>query len=329
MSLHLRFPPERGRATELDRRMHLELAASLRHVVEQADGVISFDPSRVESFIADLEGGSTYPPTAFGRYYDLVASILTDDLEDAERILEELPSMEPIGPEPRVWPLGSLDHCPRSRLYYAKLSEGMSPGITIVPPGPEEIAVFEERYWSALDLLRQAVPDLAGEIEVLVREVVPVAGDPADTERFDGASHYQLWGGLFLNAEPAEDRVAMAERIAHESAHSFLFGNCVDEPLAHNDDEKLYPSPLRSDPRPMDGIYHATFVSARMHWAMSQLLESDQLSERERDSALAARDRDARNFTDGDDVIRAHADLSPTGAILIAGAREWMAASAA
>ena len=172
MSLHLGFPPARERACELDRRMHLELAASLRHVVEQADGMVSFDPARVESFIADLEGGSRYPPPAFGRYYDLVVSILNDELEDAERILEELPSMEPIGPGQRVWPLGSLDHCPRSRLYYRKLSEGMSPGITLLPPGPEEAAVFEERYWSALNLLRQAVPDLAGEIEHAVQRAV-------------------------------------------------------------------------------------------------------------------------------------------------------------
>jgi hypothetical protein len=75
----------------------------------------------------------------------------------------------------------------------------------------------------------------------------------------------------------------------------------------------------------MDGIYHATFVSARMHWTMSRLLDSGELTAEEVDAARAARDADARNFADGDAVIHAHARLSHVGGELIAGARAWMA----
>lgn len=64
----------------------------------------------------------------------------------------------------------------------------------------------------------------------------------------------------------------MDEVLAHEAGHSLLFGLTVDEPLVLNLDDVLYPSPLREDPRPMDDIYHAAFVSAHMALAMETLI---------------------------------------------------------
>ena len=64
----------------------------------------------------------------------------------------------------------------------------------------------------------------------------------------------------------------MVQALAHESAHLLLFGMCADGPLLENaNDDHRYSSPLRTDSRPMDGIVHATFVTARMCCALSQL----------------------------------------------------------
>jgi hypothetical protein len=75
----------------------------------------------------------------------------------------------------------------------------------------------------------------------------------------------------------------------------------------------------------MDGIYHATFVSARMHWAMSRLGESGLLDDATRDAALAAAAADARNFELGYAVVAEHGRLTATGRALMNGAREYMA----
>lgn len=77
----------------------------------------------------------------------------------------------------------------------------------------------------------------------------------------------------------------------------------------------------------MDGIYHATYVSARMHWAMSRLLETDLLEGNARDEAIEARDADAVNFEKGLGVIDEHGRLSPVGEGLLEGAREYLAAA--
>jgi hypothetical protein len=52
----------------------------------------------------------------------------------------------------------------------------------------------------------------------------------------------------------------MVQMLAHESSHNLLFGFSADESLVENSPEELFPSPLRMDPRPMDGICHATLA---------------------------------------------------------------------
>jgi len=327
--LHLGFEPDAARARALDLRMRRELAASLRHVLAQCEGVLDYDHERLAALTEALDAGERYPATVFGRYYMLVDSLLAGDRPGAARALRALAATEalPVGQSVRA--LADPDICPRSADYLDKLADELSEGLSLNPPSPEVVAAFETRYAAAMDLIRRAVPELAGEIEAIVNEVVPVAGGPRDRGTFEGGSHFQLWGALFLNAGMHETPLALAETVAHESAHSLLFGFCIEEPLVFNDDAERYPSPLRADPRPMDGIYHATFVSARMHWALSRLVESGALTPEQCHWAREAAAEDARNFAAGYRVVAEHGRLSDHGAALMEGARACMARAAA
>jgi len=75
----------------------------------------------------------------------------------------------------------------------------------------------------------------------------------------------------------------------------------------------------------MDGIYHATYVSARMCWAMEAIASSDKLSADERLQALNLAKIDRENYEAGLDVILKHADLTDSGTRILSRAREWMA----
>lgn len=99
-----------------------------------------------------------------------------------------------------------------------------------------------------------------------------------------------------------------------------LFGLTIDEPLVLNDDRELFASPLRDDPRPMDGIYHATYVSARMHWAMAELLKCGKLGEEKAAQATDHLDANRRNFWSDYATVMPHARLSETGRLLLASA---------
>ena len=79
-----------------------------------------------------------------------------------------------------------------------------------------------------------------------------------------------------------------------------------------------------ADPRPIDGILHATYVTARMHQAVARLLEADALAGSPRDEAMRALGEHAANFAHGIQVLDCHARLTPVGDAALSDARAYM-----
>jgi len=333
MSLHLGFGPDPDRAHLLDRRMHTELAASLRYLQERlVDAALpdtGLDPIRLDSPLTLIADGSRLSPVSFAAYYDFAAALMEGDAPAARIALDELAAARPLPVGRLHAPLRASDRCPRSARYARMFAGGGSEADAIVlNPLPRERAdAFAGRFERGMALMRAAFPELAGEVDAIVHEVVAMGSVPGRAEQFDGGSHYQLWGALFLNADYHPTDAAMVEVISHESAHSLLFGLCTEEPLVRNDDDELFPSPLRTDLRPMDGIYHATFVSARMHMATMRLLASGLLDPAGRETMVAARDANRRHFEAGESVVARHGHLTPLGLELMNGARRYMSAA--
>jgi HEXXH motif-containing protein len=197
-----------------------------------------------------------------------------------------------------------------------------------VVPNPALMAGYRQRLAAAFELLDEGFPQMAAEIRALLREIVVAAG-PQDPKAitFDGASSYMMWGAVLLNARGQKDVLDTAQALAHESGHNLLFGFSSSGPLVENSDDELFGSPLRRDPRPMDGVFHATYVIARMHQTLSRLLESavldaDQAELAKRDLALHR-----KNFEAGDLVIHQGGRLTEVGHQAIESAREYMAAA--
>ncbi len=182
---------------------------------------------------------------------------------------------------------------------------------------------------AAFDLLDRGFPAMAAEIRALLREIV-IASGPEDPNvmTFDGSSAYMLWGATLLNARGQTNILDTAQALAHESGHNLLFGYCANGPLIENADDELFASPLRMDPRPMDGIVHATYVIARMHQTLERLIGSGILTSDQSEAALADLDLHRRKFHEGDGVIRKGGRLTPLGKSVIASARDYMAAAA-
>jgi hypothetical protein len=78
----------------------------------------------------------------------------------------------------------------------------------------------------------------------------------------------------------------------------------------------------------MDGIYHATWVSARMAWAMHQLATHPDTPVAQADEARSALASDLSHFHAGYAVVEKHAQLTPTGRRLMDDTASWVAALA-
>lgn len=308
--------------------MHTGLADSLRQICEASEGKVAFDLGAIERLIGTIERGSRLPPNAFGIYYDLVPALLEGRLAEAEALFAELAIQRPIEVPFRLLALGESAMADRAARYMRMMNDDKAYDHVFLPPSAEDLAGFTRQFAGVMDLLQRAAPEFMAELKVLISELVLVVGPKDAKFHFDGGSSYQLWGALFLNAVRHTTRIDVIDSLAHESAHSRLFGLCTEEAPVTNPDDELHPSPLRRERRPMDGVYHATFVSARMHWTMSRLIASGLLSDEEMALAVKARDDDKRNFEKGYDTVAAHGRLTETGRIALDAAIGYMRSAA-
>jgi len=322
-----RFDPDGARARRLDARMRRRLADSLDYIAGQADGQLPFDRAALERRIVEIRRDRVQPVT-FGHYYALVFAINAGNAAAAAEAMDGLLAGSPPQHLPQISLFGDRGEATRDCLYQDLLNTDEDNPIQLLAPNAEEASATRDRIVRAISMIDAANPELGAEIRAIVTEFI-LAGSPEDETLlvFDGAASFMLWGGVLLNATSHHSDVAMVEVLAHETAHVLLFGLSVDEPLVENLDTERYPSPLRQDPRPMGGIYHATYVTARMHQAMERLLLADILEPAQRDECSRAMRDNQRRFAEGMDVIERSGRLTPNGRRVIDGARAYMAAA--
>lgn len=320
------FPPDGKRARLIDREMRRSLASSLRYLGERTDGHVAFDQQALGDLAAALELGSRLSPAVFCSYSELVFALLQSDFGRAEHLFEELAGLRPLDRDPQILGLDAPELRPYADRYRTFMSfdeEGQYP---VIPPDPERAAAFMQHLEKVLHLMDRITPELVGEFYAVVSQLVMVSGSSARRGiEFGGGSSYMLWGGLFVNVDHARSDLEMVDLIAHETAHLLLYGFCREEPLVRNPDSELYPSPLRQDLRPMDGIYHATWVSARMHYAMRAFSLSEHLPAAEREVARQSAQQHRLDFLAGHGVVEREADLTSTGRSLMDAAFTYMA----
>jgi len=323
-AVHCGFEPDPARAGALDDRMHRELSMSLLHLAEATQTVLPEASAAMQSAAGRIASGERLPALAFATYFRIARALLQERREDLPPLVETLAEVPSRAPGLRI----HTHAAPRSGPLLDALADPDAGVFEMAPVSPETAAAFGTLLDEGLALMARAIPELHGEVARIVREVLLAHAPPGRKMEFDGASHYQFWGLLMLNPKHHRTPLAVVEVLAHESAHTLLFGLTVEEPLVFNPDDELYPSPLRRDPRPMDGIYHATFVSARMAWAMERMAEDPALTPEERAAAAEAARTDRMNFASGLGVVDAHGRLSETGRAIMEGARAAMAAPA-
>ena len=265
-------------------------------------------------------GGRKVPPLVFRMYYRLVQALLDEDEPRAEFAVARMEALGARGAARSFMRFGDPD-------ADQVCMELLGDGFRMAPIDAEEAKAFVELCKDGFDLMRKTLPSIYSDVDAVVREVLLARAPKGDKMEFDGASHYQFWGLLLLNPKHHKTPLAVVEVLAHEASHSLLFGLTQNEPLVHNPDDERFASPLRKDPRPMDGIYHAAFVSARMWWAMDQISRSDLLTSEQKDQAKTAAETDRANWEAGLSVIDAHAQLSATGERILNDARRVMEAA--
>jgi hypothetical protein len=309
----LGFHPNRRRTELLDQQVRERLADSLdairRALAEDFDL-----PARGLLRLIEHIRAAPIRPAVFALYTDIVYAIEADDYAKADRLIRAL--ADPILRSDAETRVGTF--CDEflgggmAERYGRILDDDPSAEIALSAVSPEEFARGVALIDEALELLNRAAPELAGEIDVLVRQIV-LAKRPPGPLVFGGAATFYIWGCVFINPCILSSAVRMAEALTHESAHLLQFGMTGGNPVVENSDEERFASPLRPDPRPMEGIAHATYVLARMSYCLDCIAELGDLPESERSGLAAAREENRHLYQDGLSTVLEHARFTSTG----------------
>ncbi len=237
-------------------------------------------------------------PTVFARYYELVLSLQRGRRDEAQRLYREIAERSREAAAFAVLPFGERDFGPEAERYQRWLSPGQTGSGLVRAPAKEGWAAFSAGVPAALALIAAADSDLAAELRSCVVRIVGASDNPEGPRSFGGASSFMLWGAVFLNVALHRTRTEIAAGLVHESAHQVLFALSCREPVVANALDARFASPLRRDPRPIIGVYHATFVCARMGYAFRAML-----------AGACGLDRDERTDL-GDQLDKARADFA-------------------
>ncbi len=126
---------------------------------------------------------------------------------------------------------------------------------TVQSSTPEAFDRAKSYVQKAFEDIKKISPVYYKECEALVSAVLIL-----NSKRFIAGSSFSLLGLVTL-ADKHDIPMTM-DYLIHETAHQYLYNLMANDEIISGDG--LFSSPLRKDPRPISGIYHAVFVLARL-----------------------------------------------------------------
>jgi len=322
------FIPGSNDPIALDLAMRRALVESLGHIFSVAGSSLGLTAADINAVLSAIIAHRV-KPGLFGRYYKLVLALENREMDRAQALSNEIRSIARHDQEFEVLMLTDADLGPEKEIYTDIIDPNPKGTPWIVSPGSSN--GFDARVADSMKVIEQGDAELSTELAGLVTQIVgasPFRGPGA--RPFGSASSLMLWGLLLINAERYDTVLEMIQGIVHESAHLLLFAHSIDEPLVTNAIDERFTSPLRRDPRPMDGVFHATFVTARLHCVNKRLregferLEAPPFSRDELDQKLHLY-RDL--YFGGLETVQKHGKVTATGGRIIQETVDYMKAA--
>ncbi|WP_210201044.1 aKG-HExxH-type peptide beta-hydroxylase [Methylosinus trichosporium] len=303
--------------------MREDLAASLERLGARAGAVLPLAPDAA-AIARDIRSRRV-APGVFGRYYDLVTALQTEDWTAAARLWREIAQEAARPADFAVLPFDAEALGDDAGRYQRMFTIGLAAAPQFARPDDDALTHLRESLSAALALLDAVHADWAAEIRALIGQVIAVVRPAADAVSMSGGSSMMLWGAVLIDVGARPDRIRVLSVLAHEATHQLLFGLARSEPLVMNPVRERFCTPLRPTPRPMNAIFHSTYVSGRIHALFEILRPRARLSDAEAALVAEISDLQRRRFAQGSELILEQARSSALGRRLIEEARDVIA----
>jgi hypothetical protein len=170
----------------------------------------------------------------------------------------------------------------------------------------------KDSFQRGFEILQRSFSDFFKESQELISEVLVM-----NAEGLKGGSSFDLFGMIYVSyLYKWKKTTEILDLITHEQAHLYVYLLNKDDPLVLNPRE-MYESPLRKEKRPLMGVYHASFVLARICHVLSKALDLNEIPEEEKDYCKELLDYYQKRCKVGLEIIQTHAKMTPLGEGLI------------
>lgn len=264
-----------------------------------------------------VEGGVFLHPAAYSTYFQLIRAVQADDEKALPPLIAAL-AMAPMSDGIEIRMLG-FDAFGRKGVRTTR-NDFASDSLLHTQMGLVPTAAaprMRQKLTAALDLIPNLSPKAWQDITGVTSEIVAAYGNMRVLTTFDGCSSLERYGSVLINMRRDRTSLGLAETLVHESAHGLLFALTCNEHRVLNSPSERYASPLRGDPRPLDGIYHAVFVLARMYAFVRDAAQNPNTGQAMRAEAEQRMEARRKNFIDGYTVLQEHARLTDIGRSLL------------
>jgi HEXXH motif-containing protein len=308
------FGPDGERAGLLNAEVHRRLVRSLDYVFGEIADALGVDQSALGEWLRRLEGAERVDPLLHTLFHTLVAQIGAEDSEGAAATLERMLTLGVAQPGPSIHSVDNAVQAARPINLFSRFADLEEDNrLDLRAPTPAQAARGRSLLTEALAQIQRNDPQLDAELRALVTEFLLVDQAPGHLFTTAAVSCFQNWGGLLFNPSVHDDALNVVEILAHEATHLILFAVAMDEPLLTNPPDARYHSPLREAPRTMDGVFHATIVSARVVRAMLRQAEGAGDGAEYRRMALIRCERNLKLFAEGVAIVEANGMLTRLG----------------
>ncbi len=267
------FYPNSKAAYSFNENMRFSLIESLKYIANTYTEYSLADAQQeLLKKILQIESVKNISPIIYGLYYRIAFSIFNEDFKTTNNLISKLIDLEKISLNEDDFKIEIDSFQSKNISDYKDIyidSIGDLEGFLLENVDEKVAQKFISQLKKVLTVLRDNYHELYLEINALLKHIILISGKGERV--FNGIAPYQLWRLLYLNPDKNLNFENLLETLIHEVSHIYLFGNTVNEPLVLNDADETHFSPIRQKERPIDGIFHAMFVSGRVYHCLTEI----------------------------------------------------------
>ncbi|CAM2945845.1 HEXXH motif domain [Legionella steigerwaltii] len=217
----------------------------------------------------DIDSPSFISPWLYSQYFKLLESMKNDDVFAVEQTIQSLTDSSRWLIHERVIASGLQEEWEK-QVFVEEVNVAFgSDCMQACSSTEEELKKFKIATSEVLKWIAEADSYFIDEINSLVSTINLVKSNVNV-----GATSPKFFGAIYLslpnNLEQLHN-IFLVEHLVHETSHIYLNAVIAHDPLVLNESNERFISPIRTDLRPMLGVYHAAFVLSRVLRVFKQI----------------------------------------------------------